>query len=72
MFTGAEVAAMRQVAARPDLRGDDRAALGFALGKALEDAGEYEASFGCYAAGAAARCWKPRWRCRSCSTSAWG
>ena len=55
VFTGAEVAAMRQVAARPDLRGDDRAALGFALGKALEDAGEYEASFGCYAAGAAAR-----------------
>ena len=54
-FTQAETAAMRQVAQRRDLRPDDRATLGFALGKALEDAGDYAPAFTAYAAGAAAR-----------------
>lgn len=47
-FEDREVEAMREQAARPDLAFIDRVHLSFALGKALEDRGEYEASFGHY------------------------
>ena len=48
-------AAMLAQAARGDLSDDDRLHLHYALGKALEDRGEYEASFGHYAQGARIR-----------------
>lgn len=44
-FEDAEIDAMRAQAARPDLAFMDRVHLSFALGKALEDRGDYEASF---------------------------
>jgi tetratricopeptide (TPR) repeat protein len=50
-FTDAEVAAMRGQLARADLGEEDRWHFHFALGKALEDAGEYEESFSQYAEG---------------------
>jgi predicted Zn-dependent protease len=55
VFTLAELAAMRRAAERPDLRSEDRPQLEFALGKALEDAGDYAASFEHYARGARLR-----------------
>jgi predicted Zn-dependent protease len=54
-FSDDEVAAMRAIAARPALASEDRQQLAFALGKALEDRGDYAASFASYAAGAALR-----------------
>lgn len=48
-FTGDEIAAMTDQAARPDLPANDRIHLGFALGKAFEDRGEHEAAFAHYA-----------------------
>ena len=42
---------MRTCEARPDLRPEDRYHLCFALGKALEDRGEFERSFGYYEQG---------------------
>ena len=54
-FTDADVAAMRAALARPDLGADDRLHLHFALGKALEDIGDYAGSFAEYAAGNALR-----------------
>ena len=54
-FTDADVAAMRAGLARGDISGEDRFHLDFALGKALEDEGDYEASFRHYAAGNALR-----------------
>ena len=50
-FTDEEVAAMCQQAERPDLAFMDRVHLSFALGKALEDRGEYEDSFRHYEEG---------------------
>ncbi len=50
-FTDAEIAAMREQSARPDLAFMDRVHIAFALGKALEDRGEYEASFRHYEEG---------------------
>ena len=50
-FTPAEVEAMGAVLQRSDLRNEDRYHLHFALGKALEDAGAYAASFEHYAQG---------------------
>lgn len=47
--------AMRQLLARTDLAKDDRLHLEFAVGKALEDTGEYAASFRHYAHGNALR-----------------
>ncbi|MBU6472477.1 MAG: sulfotransferase [Alphaproteobacteria bacterium] len=47
-FTDEDVAAMRRQLARSDLSDDDRLHLDFALGKALEDGGAYEASFAHY------------------------
>jgi tetratricopeptide (TPR) repeat protein len=55
VFTEAELAAMRAAAARRDLPSEARAQLSFALGKALEDAGDYAASFERYADGARLR-----------------
>jgi len=49
-FTADEMAAMRAALARPDLAEEDRFHLDFALGKALEDAGDHAASFEHYAA----------------------
>jgi tetratricopeptide (TPR) repeat protein len=46
-----DVAAMNGALATPGLSGEDRLHLHFALGKALEDAGDAEASFGHYAEG---------------------
>jgi tetratricopeptide (TPR) repeat protein len=50
-FEDAEVRSMQQQATRPDLSDEDRLQLEFALGKALEDAGEYGPSFEHYARG---------------------
>ena len=50
-----ELAAMRRQLARADITEDDRLHLEFAVGKALEDAGEYEPSFRHYAQGNAIR-----------------
>ncbi len=50
-FDAADLAAMRAALATPDISDDDRLHLDFALGKALEDARAYEASFAHYAAG---------------------
>ncbi|WP_332771938.1 tetratricopeptide repeat-containing sulfotransferase family protein [Phenylobacterium sp.] len=54
-FTDADVAAMQGQLARTDISDEDRFHLHFALGKALEDAGRYEESFGHYDQGAALR-----------------
>lgn len=50
-FSDADVATMRAQLARTDISDDDRLHLDFALGKALEDAGEYADSFRHYADG---------------------
>src|SRR3984957_17072392 len=50
-FTNAEVDAMRLQLGRPDLAVDDQLHLHFAMGKALEDKGEYAVSFEHYALG---------------------
>ena len=54
-FEAAEMRTMREQADRPDLSDEDRLQLDFALGKALEDAGEYGASFQHYERGNALR-----------------
>ncbi len=54
-FTPEDVAAMEAELLREDLTGEDRFHLHFALGKALEDAGDYERSFTHYRTGAALR-----------------
>ena len=48
-FDAADIAAMRTQLQRRDLDDDQRLHFQFALGKALEDGGEYAASFDCYA-----------------------
>lgn len=50
-FTDEDVAAMRAALDNPGLGSEDRQHIEFALGKALEDAGEYETSFGHYLRG---------------------
>jgi tetratricopeptide (TPR) repeat protein len=50
-FSPAQIEAMRAQLARGDLSAEDRYHLDFALGKALEDQGDYEASFRHYSAG---------------------
>ena len=54
-FTEADLAAMTRALEAPDLSDDDRLHLRYALGKAHEDAGLWDASFDHYAAGAAIR-----------------
>ncbi|HJW47712.1 MAG TPA: sulfotransferase, partial [Lysobacter sp.] len=51
LFTSDDLAAMRQQLAQPDLADEHRLHLEFAIGKALEDAGDYAASFQHYAQG---------------------
>jgi predicted Zn-dependent protease len=54
-FEAPEMRTMLEQAERPDLSDEDRLQLDFALGKALEDAGEYGPSFEHYARGNALR-----------------
>ena len=54
-FTEAEIAEMRAQLLRPDLGVHDQLHLHYALGKALEDEGDYAASFEHYRQGAALR-----------------
>lgn len=54
-FTDAHLAAMTAALDAPDLSDDDHLHLRYALGKAHEDAGLWDAAFGHYAAGAAIR-----------------
>jgi tetratricopeptide (TPR) repeat protein len=61
-FTDDEVARMGALEARNNLQDMDRVYLGFALGKALEDRGDYEASWRSYARGNAVRQSLGRWR----------
>jgi len=50
-FDADDIACMRKVLARTDIRDEDRYHVHFALGKALEDANEFAASFDHYALG---------------------
>jgi tetratricopeptide (TPR) repeat protein len=50
-FSADEKRAMHAQLARADLGAEDRIHFDFALGKALEDDGDYPASFACYASG---------------------
>jgi tetratricopeptide (TPR) repeat protein len=50
-FTDADLAAMRAQLSRPDLGDDDRFHFHFALGKALEDLGDFAESFSHYSKG---------------------
>ncbi|MBV6415887.1 MAG: Beta-barrel assembly-enhancing protease [Steroidobacteraceae bacterium] len=50
-FSAADIAAMRRQLERRDLADEDRFHFDFALGKALEDSGDYAASFRHYEAG---------------------
>ncbi|RAO76147.1 hypothetical protein CA260_12100 [Dyella jiangningensis] len=54
-FSADELTTMREQLARGDLAEDDRLHLEFAVGKALEDAGNYASSFAHYAQGNAIR-----------------
>jgi len=54
-FSDPDVTAMRRALTSADLSDDDRLHFEFSLGKALEDAGEYEESFGHYDRGNAIR-----------------
>ena len=54
-FTDEDVAAMEVQLSRSDISDEDRFHLQFALGKALEDKGDFERSFGHYGDGAALR-----------------
>ena len=54
-FEPADVATMRAQLSRDDLGDDDRLHLEFALGKGLEDAGDFGAAFEAYSRGAAIR-----------------
>jgi predicted Zn-dependent protease len=54
-FDEAEMAAMETQLARPEVIGEDRFHLHYALGKALEDRGDFEPSFANYAEGARLR-----------------
>jgi tetratricopeptide (TPR) repeat protein len=54
-FTPQDIAAMEAQVARPDLDKEDRLQFEFALGKALEDAADYAASFEHYSRGNALR-----------------
>ncbi len=47
-FSAENIAVMQRELARDDIDDDDRLHLSFALGKALEDLGDYEGSFGHY------------------------
>ena len=67
-FSAQDLAAMRQQLARTDLAADDRLHLEFAIGKALEDAREYAASFRHYVRGNAIRRGQLRYNADETST----
>ena len=54
-FSDDDIARMRAAESRPDIQDMDRVYLSFALGKALEDGGDYEASWRYYERGNAVR-----------------
>jgi tetratricopeptide (TPR) repeat protein len=54
-FSGGDVEAMQIQLAREEMRHEERSRLEFALGKALEDAGDFAGAFRCYAQGNALR-----------------
>jgi tetratricopeptide (TPR) repeat protein len=54
-FDAAEIAAMQAQLKRPEIVGEDRFHLHYALGKALEDLGDWAGAFGHYAEGARLR-----------------
>lgn len=61
-FTDEDLARLRAAQDRPGLQAMDRVYLAFALGKALEDLGQYEASWAQYTQGNAVRRTLSRWR----------
>ena len=61
-FTDDDLARLRAALDRPGLQAMDRVYLAFALGKALEDRGAYEASWAHYTQGNAVRRSLSRWR----------
>jgi tetratricopeptide (TPR) repeat protein len=61
-FSDDDLARLRAAEARPDLQPMDRVYLNFALGKALEDRGDYAASWRCYERGNAVRRLASRYR----------
>ena len=61
-FTGDDITRMRVAACRADISEMDRVYLSFALGKALEDAGDYASSWRYYEAGNAVRRVASRYR----------
>jgi tetratricopeptide (TPR) repeat protein len=71
VFGDEDAAAMAAQLARPDLPGEDRLHLNFALGKALEDAGDWEASFRRYAEGCRLRRARAPWDAAA-ATAAFG
>lgn len=54
-FSAHDLARLRAAEARPDLQAMDRIYLAFALGKALEDEGDYAGAWACYERGNALR-----------------
>jgi len=69
-FTDDDIERMRAAQARNDVQDMDRVYLGFALGKALEDRGDYAASWLCYERGNAMRSSLGRWRADVAETCA--
>ncbi|HJV43996.1 tetratricopeptide repeat-containing sulfotransferase family protein [Caulobacter sp.] len=61
-FTDDDIERLRAAQARNDVQDMDRVYLSFALGKALEDRGDHEASWRCYERGNAVRRALGRWR----------
>lgn len=61
-FPEPDLARLRAAEARPDLQDMDRIYLAFALGKALEDEGDFAGSWACYARGNALRRASGRYR----------
>lgn len=54
-FTAGDIESMRQAIASPGIADDDRFHLGFALGKAMHDSGDFDSAFGHYSAANALR-----------------
>lgn len=61
-FSDEDIASMRAAAAQPEVQEMDLVYLNYALGKALEDRGDYESSWRCYEKGAALRRTVSRYR----------
>lgn len=61
-FSDEDIASMRAAAAQPEVQEMDLVYLNYALGKALEDRGDYESSWHCYERGGALRRTASRYR----------